>query len=214
MQATFTHQSLGALCSAACLFVAAHRWDDELQSGVAAADEPSARKEQESAHPLSGAERARLKQQWDDGITELSKTLDAKPDDVSALSKRGDWYFFRGDFKSALRDYQKMCDVNAELEPAHWRLGLAYFYAEQFETSAKFFDRFFQTDDVDREGGLWKFLAQAKFEGPEQARAGLLSYTKADREPMPTVYRLFEETITADDLLKTADDPKLSQLER
>ena len=155
-----------------------------------------------------------LKQQWDDGITELSKGLDAKPDDVSALSKRGDWYFFRGDFQAALRDYQKMCEVNTELEPAHWRLGLAYFYAEQFETSAKFFDRFFQVDDVDREGGLWKYLAQAKAEGPEHARTGLLRYTKADREPMLTVYRLFEGTITAADLLKTVDDPKLSQMER
>ena len=43
-------------------------------------------------------------------------------------------------------------------------MGLVQFYAGEFETSTKFFDRFFKTDDVDREGGLWMYLAQAKGE--------------------------------------------------
>lgn len=165
-------------------------------------------------HPLPDDERAELKQTWDDKIADLTKKLATKADDLTALSQRGDAYFFRGDFQASLRDYQKMCDVNAEVEPGHWRMGLVQFYAGQFETSTKFFDRFFQTDDVDREGGLWKYLAQAKGEGPEKARAGLLKYTKFDREPMPTVYRLFEGTITPAELLKTVDVRKLADTER
>ena len=162
-------------------------------------------------HPLSDAERAELKQTFDKGIRGTTQTLEKQPDDSEALSKRGDWYFFRGDFAESLRDYQKMCELKPETEAAHWRLGLAQFYAGQFETSAKFFDRFFKTDDVDREGGLWKYLAQAKASGPEAARAGLLKYTKFDREPMPTVYQLFEGTITLDELLKTVDKAKLTE---
>jgi len=165
-------------------------------------------------HPLSDAERAEIKQTWDDKISELTKKLATKGDDLSALSQRGDAYFFRGHFAASLRDYQKMCEVSPDVEPGHWRLGLVQYYAGEFETSTKFFDRFFKTDDVDREGGLWKYLAQAKGEGPEKAKAGLLKYTKFDREPMPTVYRLFEGTITPEELLKTVDEKKLAENER
>ncbi len=178
------------------------------------ADETSVKSIAVREHPLSLDERNTLQKHFDVGIAEQTKKLDATPNDLQALSKRGDWHFFRGDFSKALSDYQKMCDVDPAQEPGHWRLGLAQFYAGEFATSAKFFDRFFKTDDVDREGGLWKWLAQAKGESPESARAGLLKYTKFDREPMPTVYRLFEGTITPDELLKTAEDPKLSKAER
>ena len=165
-------------------------------------------------HPLSDAERAEIKLTWDDKISELTKKLATKGEDLSALSQRGDAYFFRGNFAASLRDYQKMCEVSPDTEPGHWRLGLVQYYAGEFETSTKFFDRFFKTDDVDREGGLWKYLAQAKGEGPEKAKAGLLKYTKFDREPMPTVYRLFEGTITPEELLKTVDEKKLAENER
>ena len=176
------------------------------------ADEPSLSDMRK--HPLSDAERAELKQTWDDKVTELTKKLATKTDDLSALSQRGDAHFFRGNFPASLRDYQKMCEVNPEAESSHWRMGLVQFYAGEFETSTKFFDRFFKTDDVDREGGLWKYLAQAKGEGPEQAKAGLLKYTKFDREPMPTVYRLFEGTLTPEELLKTVNEKKLGETER
>ena len=176
------------------------------------ADEPKAT--DVGKHPLTDDERAELKKSWDDSINELTRKLEKKPDDLAALSKRGDAYFFRGNFSKSLGDYQKMCEVDADAEPGHWRLGLAQYYAGEYATSAKFFDRFFQTDDVDREGGLWKYLAQAKSEGPEKAKAGLLKYTKFDREPMPTVYRLFEGTITPEELLKTVDAGKLADTER
>ena len=176
------------------------------------ADEPAASDARK--HPLSDTERAELKQTWDDKIAELTKKLVTKADDLSALSQRGDAYFFRGNFPASLRDYQKMCEVSPDTEPGHWRLGLVQYYAGEFETSTKFFDRFFKTDDIDREGGLWKYLAQAKGEGPEKARAGLLKYTKFDREPMPTVYRLFEGTITPEELLKTVDEGQLADTER
>ncbi len=174
--------------------------------------EPAA--DNSSKHPLSDAERTELKQTFDKEIRKATESLAKQPDDLAALSKRGDGYFFRGDFAESLRDYQKMCELKPETEAAHWRLGLAQFYAGQFETSAKFFDRFFQTDDVDREGGLWKYLAQAKSSGPEAARAGLLKYVKFDREPMPTVYQLFEGAITPEELIKTVDKAEIKETDR
>ena len=161
-------------------------------------------------HPLSDDDRAKLRKEWDEGLADITKKLDAKPDDLGALSKRGDLFFFRGDFAKSVRDYERMSELNPPLDASHWRLGIAYFYADQPEKSAKQFEKFFVTDDVDREAGLWKYIAQAPTLGTAKARAGLLKYKKDDREPLPTIYRLFEEEITPDDLLKSVD-AKLSK---
>ncbi len=162
------------------------------------ADEPQ-------QHPLTAEDRETLRKQWDDDLAAVSKKLDAKPDDVPLLSKRGDLHFFRGEFAQSVRDYERMSELDSALDASHWRLGIAYFYAEQPQKSAKQFDKFFVTDDVDREAGLWRYIAQAPTLGTEKARAGLLKYKKDDREPLPTIYRLFEAELTPDDLLKSVD---------
>lgn len=156
-------------------------------------------------HPLSDEDRANLRKQWDEGLADVARKLEAKPDSLAALSKRGDLHFFRGEFAKSVRDYERMSELDPTIDASHWRLGIAYFYADQPEKSAKQFDKFFVTDDVDREAGLWKYIAQAPTLGAGKARAGLLKYKKDDREPLPTIYRLFEEEITPDDLLKSVD---------
>ena len=169
------------------------------------ADEPKVDSSDARQHPLSADDQAKLRKQWADDLADLSKNLDAMPDSVSLLSKRGDLHFFRGEFAKSVRDYERMSELDQALDASHWRLGIAYFYAEQPQKSATQFDKFFVTDDVDREAGLWRYIAQAPTLGTEKARAGLLKYKKDDREPMPTIYRLFEAELTPDDLLKSVD---------
>ncbi len=168
-------------------------------SSVIAADDVSQK------HPLSDEDRAKLRQQWNEGLAEVTKKLVSNPDDLAAVSKRGDLHFFSGEFAKSVSDYERMSELDPKLDASHWRLGIAYFYADQPEKSAKQFDKFFVTDDVDREAGLWKYIAQAPTLGADKARAGLLKYKKDDREPMPTIYRLFEEELTPADLLKSVD---------
>ena len=169
------------------------------------ADEPKVGSDDPRQHPLSVDDRAKLRKQWDDDLADVSKQLDAKPDSLSLFSKRGDVLFFRGEFAKSVRDYERMSELDPTLDASHWRLGIAYFYAEQPQKSAAQFDKFFVTDDVDREAGLWKYIAQAPTLGTEKARTGLLKYKKDDREPMPTIYRLFEAELTPDELLKSVD---------
>ncbi len=159
-------------------------------------------------HPLSASDREEMRKQWDDEIASLSKEVDANPDIGALVSKRGDQLFFRGEFAKSVRDYERVSELKPELDASHWRLGIAYFYAGQPEKSAAQFEKFFVSDDVDREAGLWKYIAQAPTLGTDKARDGLHKYTKEDREPMPTIYRLFEEKITPDKLLNSID-PKL-----
>ena len=178
------------------------------------ADETPATPAEIRRHPLPDEERSQLKQKWDDAIAELSKTLEAQPDDIPSLSKRGDFFFFRGDFAKSVRDYERMCEVDSKVEASHWRLGIAYFYADQADKSAKLFDQFFQTDNVDRECGLWKFVGDAKVHGAEKARERLLKYSTTDREPLPTIYRLFEGQSTPDELLTSIRAADLSDTVR
>ncbi len=176
-----------------------------FEKPVARADEPKLADNDPRRHPLSEDDRTKLRKQWDDELADVSKKLETKPDGLSLISKRGDLHFFRGEFTKSVRDYERMSELDPPLDASHWRLGIAYFYADQAEKSAKQFEKFFTTDDVDREAGLWKYIAQAPTLGTEKARAGLLKYKKDDREPLPTIYRLFEAEITPEELLKSAD---------
>lgn len=161
-------------------------------------------------HPLSAEDRETLRKEWETDLAGASKALEKNPDDVSQLAKRGDLYFFRGEFAKSVRDYERMSELDPTLDASHWRLGIAYFYADQPEKSAAQFDKFFVSDDVDREAGLWKYIAEAPTIGAEKARARLHKYQKEDREPLPTIYRLFEEEISPEDLRKSVSG-KLSQ---
>ncbi len=159
-------------------------------------------------HPLSASDRAQMRKQWEEDIAGMSKEIDANPDIGALVAKRGDLLFFCGEFAKAVRDYERISELNPALDASHWRLGIAYFYAGQPEKSAAQFDKFFVSDDVDREAGLWRYIAQAPTLGTDKARDGLHKYTKEDRDPMPAIYRLFEEKFTPDKVLNSID-PKL-----
>lgn len=191
--------------SVRCTIVLLATFGHCLPMPTVTAEDQQADKVESRQHPLAADDRAKLQKQWTDELADVSQKLETKPESVSLLSKRGDLLFFRGEFAKSVRDYERMSELDAALDASHWRLGIAYFYAAQPEKSARQFDKFFVTDDVDREAGLWRYIAQAPTLGTDKARAGLLKYKKDDREPMPTIYRLFEEAITPEDLLKSAD---------
>lgn len=159
-------------------------------------------------HPLSAGDRAEMRKQWESDIAGVSKEIKENPEIGAIVAKRGDWFFFSGEFAKSVRDYERISELNPALDASHWRLGIAYFYAGQPEKSAAQFDKFFASDEVDREAGLWKYIAEAPTLGTDKARDRLHKYTKEDREPMPTIYRLFEEKITPDKVLNSID-PKL-----
>lgn len=133
--------------------------------------------------------------------TKLTADLAAKPDDKELFSKRGDARFFQGKFADAIADYDQMIKLDPQLETSHWRRGIAYFYAGQYDKAAHQFEIYHTFDNVDRENGIWRYLSQVKSLGREEARKGLLKYAKDDREPFPAVYKLFAGDMTPDEIL-------------
>ena len=165
-------------------------------------------------HPLSKTERTKLADKFQQQITDCTERLAKDPKDVDQYSKRADAYFFLADFPKAVADYEKMVELNPKIDAEHWRRGIARFYAGQYPEAAKQFESYHSFDDVDRENGIWRFFSQFKAHGAEKARAGLLLYKKDDREPFPSVYKLFSKDMTAEQVLGRIKDADLSATER
>lgn len=164
--------------------------------------------------PLPEAERSELRERFQKTIEKTTREIEKSPEQIKLYSQRGDARFFAGDFKGAVRDYEKMVALNPKLGSSHWRRGIAYFYAKDYKKAAHQFEIYHTFDDVDRENGIWRFFSQAKAYDLKKARRGLLKYEKDDREPFPDVYRLFAEKIRSEKILQRIEEAKISQAQR
>jgi len=125
------------------------------------------------------------------------------PAAVSLYSRRGDLHFFLAQFDEAVGAYRKMIELDPKQEENHWRLGLAYYLAGDFAKSAEQFEKGFKYDDVDRENGLWHFLARAGIDGIGSAQLQMLRYSKPDpREPMNALYDLYGGVIKTEEFFR------------
>ncbi|RMG40600.1 MAG: hypothetical protein D6725_03000 [Planctomycetota bacterium] len=150
-----------------------------VASGASAAQSPDAES------------RERRKQRWLAERKRLSNRIEQGERDVSLFSRRGDLAFFCGDFSAALQDYDRMIELDPRLARSHWRRGIVLYFLERYGESAKQFAAYHQFDAVDRENGLWYFLARARQIGIAKARREMLHYTRPDRPPMNELYRVY-----------------------
>ncbi len=165
-------------------------------------------------HPLSVEDRRKMNKDLDETIQRLTESIRTDPKNVSFYSRRGDALFFRGRFQQSVADYEKMVELNPQLDASHWRRGIAWFYAGQFKQAAHQFEIYNTFDNIDRENGIWRFFSQTKGYGLKQARQGLLKYQKVDRQPFPAVYKLFEEKLTPDEILAQIAKADIDKIER
>ncbi|HET6423872.1 MAG TPA: tetratricopeptide repeat protein [Planctomycetaceae bacterium] len=164
--------------------------------------------------PIAAEKLTTMQTAWKKTIDESSAAIEKSPEEINLFSRRGDAYFFAGQFDKAVDDYSTMVRLSPEVDGSHWRRGIAYFYAGKYDEAAAQFERYHSFDNVDRENGIWRYLSQVKAVGREKARAGLLKYAKDDREPFPAVYELFAGRITPDAILKGIAEAKISDKER
>jgi lipoprotein NlpI len=174
-----------------------------LFAGLAIADD----------RPLSKQQRGAIRQAQELAVKELTARIKEKPKEVGAYSRRGDAYFFLGDFKKAVADYEQEVKLQPKSASSHWRRGIAYFYAGQYKQAARQFEIYHSFDDVDRENGIWRYFSQFRAYGQKKAREGLLKYKKDDREPFPSVYRLFAGETTGKEILAEIKRAQLSNEE-
>lgn len=164
----------------------------------------------EETQPLPESQRQAITAEHQRTIARVDKLVAEKAADKNAYSRRGDAYFFLGQFDKAVADYEKMVELDPSLDASHWRRGIAWFYAGKFKSAAKQFERYHSFDNVDRENGIWRFFCQCKSVGVKQARQNLLKYEKTDRPPFPQLYRLFAGDTTGPQILQDIRAAKLA----
>lgn len=178
-----------------------------LSQAVVIAEEPP-------MPPLSTDQLADLTKGLTKSATEATAAILEDAKNLNAYSRRADAYFFLGQFAKAVADYDEMLKLDESLANSHWRRGIALFYAGQYKDAAAQFESYHSFDQVDRENGIWRYLSQHKAYGREKAREGLLKYEKDDREPFPSVYKLFAGKMTADEILEGIAAAKIPKDER
>ncbi|MBC7967082.1 MAG: hypothetical protein H7Z17_14295 [Fuerstia sp.] len=145
-----------------------------------------------------------------DSLTKQLKQKDkidpANAEAVNLYSARGDVLMFLGEFEKAEADYLHMVKLQPELDTSHWRLGIAMFFANHPKQAAAQFDKYNSFDNVDRENGIWRYLSHYRAFGKEEARRQLLRYETDDRPPFKEVYRLFDGSLTPEEVLKAIPD--------
>ena len=141
--------------------------------------------------PIPVAERAAMLEQFSSEVSALNKAIDENPRETSNYSRRGDRFLFLGNAAAAVADFERMIALDPAQDAPHWRLGIAYYFAGQFAKSSQQFAKYHAYDGVDRENGIWKFMADVKVIGLEAARRSMLAYHRFDREPFPSLYEMF-----------------------
>jgi len=145
--------------------------------------------------------RAPIIAKFTDDLKRLDEDIKTRPDSMPLYSFRGDCRLFLGQYAGAVADFEKMIALDPAQDAQHWRLGIAYYFAGQFEKSARQFEKYHAYDGRDRENGIWQYLANAKVIGVDKARAAMLVYTQFDREPFPALYEMFTGKKTPDEVL-------------
>lgn len=168
----------------------------------------------EIAPPLTEAEITELTKSFQKLLGGASARIEKSPESLDGYSQRGDAYFFLGRFKEAVSDYDKLNEFDPEHSASNWRRGIALFYAGRSEDATAQFDSYHSFDQVDNENGIWRYLSQHKSIGREKAREKLFKYKKDDREPFPSVYKLFAGTMTPDDILNGITKADLTKSDR
>ena len=170
--------------------------------------------EDSTGHPIPKKTRQMMTSAWEKQVDELTEQIKQQPDRVGFYSRRADAHFYLAQFDKSVADYQKMVALDPKLDKAHWRRGIAWFYAKNYKQAAHQFEIYDNFDNVDRENGIWRFFSQAQAYGLKKARKGLLQYKKDDREPFPSVYKLFSETTTPETIVANITAAKISDTER
>jgi tetratricopeptide (TPR) repeat protein len=165
------------------------------------------------ALPLLAAEAspdAAMIAKFEKELADLDATLAGGKGTVAQFSRRGDLRVFLVKFEEAVADYEKMSELDPTQGERHWRLGIAYYLAGEFEKSAKLFEKYYEVDNGDRETGLWHFLATAGLTDLPTAQLKMLHYDKDSRQPFTQLFELFGGRVSTEEFFRGLYDDGLS----
>ena len=151
---------------------------------------------------------------WQYALKDYTDALETFPQSEEIYNRRGALHFKMGHIKKSIRDFDKSVSLNPELAPYHWRRGISYFYANQFDKCIEQFEIHRTVNSNDVENTFWHFLCKARQDGIEAARKALLRVTTDTRPPMMAIYRMIQEQVDPQNVLDVARRSAMSTVER
>jgi len=94
--------------------------------------------------------------------------------------------------------------LDPKREPWHWRRGISYYYAGEFEKGKKQFEGYQTVDSSDVENATWRYLCMARLSGAAEASKAILKIGDDRRVPMRQIYDLYAGKLKPEDVLKAA----------
>ncbi len=123
---------------------------------------------------------------------------------AGAFDRRGGEHFKAGRIKESVADFDMAVKLDAKREPWHWRRGISYYYAGEFEKGKKQFEGYQAVDSSDVENATWRYLCMARISGTLAASKGILKIGDDRRVPMRQIYDLYAGKLKPEDVLKAA----------
>ncbi len=138
-----------------------------------------------------------------EAVADLNRLLAMNPRQPRLLELRGTEKFKLRQFKEAIADFDQECRLEPAREPWHWKRGLAYYYAGQYDQGRDQFQKYHDREDSDVENAVWRVLCMARMPGAglRKAQDDILLVRQDPRVPMMEVYTLFAGKAKPDDVL-------------
>jgi lipoprotein NlpI len=144
-------------------------------------------------------------------IERCNALIKADPRNAQAYDQRGSARFKLGEIDGSIADFDAAIKLAPDSEPGHWRRGISYYYAGEWEAGKKQFEGYQTVDDNDVENAVWRYLCMARDQGPLAARDDILKIGDDRRVPMRQIYELFAGRAAPDDVLAAARDGRPSR---
>jgi lipoprotein NlpI len=148
-----------------------------------------------------------------DSLQRLDRRIAEQPS-ADAHDARGAEYFKLGLFAESIADFDAAIRLDPQRQRGHWRRGIAYYYARQFENGQRQFEAYQTFDDNDVENAVWRYLCMVPRVGADKARADLLRIRDDRRVPMMQIYALFAGQARVDDVLDAVGQGQPAPSER
>jgi lipoprotein NlpI len=127
-----------------------------------------------------------------------------------AIDRRGGERFKLGMIDESIADFNTYLKAFPKEEAAHWRRGISFYYAAKYSEGAKQFFDGQEAYGADVENVFWHFLCNARKDGLEKARKGLLKLKGPDRRiPMMRIHDMLQGKAKPADVIETAEKAKL-----
>jgi lipoprotein NlpI len=142
-----------------------------------------------------------------EAIFDLDRLLAMNPRQTRLLEIRGTEKFKLRQFKEAIADFDLECKLDPARSPWHWKRGLAYYYAGQYDKGRDQFQAYHDREDNDVENAVWRVMCMARMKdvGLAKAQQQVLVVRRDSRVPMMEAYALFAGKAQPADVLAAID---------